>query len=152
MRSKTCVCTVLAGAAIFGSGMAIGQRTSASRFAKHLGPSQRTEMELIELEANIDLIQLSMPRDDGMSVPSVGFNYKKDRREASIFVSQEFTQASLDKIKKAILFKYELAYSSVKHHIPEMTEDDFVLKVLYVLGEPDHNLFAECKNRNIVFH
>lgn len=152
MRSKTFVCAVAVSAMIFASGVAVGQRTSASAFAKYLRPSVRTEMDWITLEANVDSIRSLVPSSEGIFIPQISFNYKQNRPEAVVSISSDFEKGSLDAIKSKITEKYYLAYYGLKNVVPELTEDDFVLTVNRLTADSGRRLYAECKHGIIVFH
>lgn len=151
MRHKMIVCA-FAGIALFGAGIAVGQRTSASKFDKYLHPATRTDMDFIALETNVENIRSLMPMDKGMSTPTVFFSYKEGQPQAIVTISSEFEKGSITTIKNQILEKYYLTYFGLKQAIPELSEDDFLLKVVRVTQDPEHNLFAECRHGNIVFH
>jgi hypothetical protein len=151
MRSKTLVYVVVAAAALFASGIAVGQRAVTSKFAKYLQLGNRTEMDLVALEVDMNLIRASVPTEKGIFIPHVSFNYKEDRPEAAVYISSEFEKASLDTVKSEILTDYLMTYNYLKPLVPELTEDDFVLKVVR-MNNPEHKLFAECRHGNIVFH
>jgi|GEM_PF-5218777 len=152
MQPKLLVCAIAASAVFFISGMAVGQRTSASKFDKYLRPVNRPDIDFIALEVNVESIRESVPMDNGISIPQVYFNYKKDRPQASVSISPEFEKASLDAIKSQIIEKYYMAYLRLKDFIPTLSEDDFVLRVIRITPDPDHKIFAECRHGDIVFH
>jgi hypothetical protein len=58
----------------------------------------------------------------------------------------------LDAVKSRIIERYYVTFYKLKNYIPELSEDNFVLKVFRFTTDPDHKLFAECKHGNIVFH
>jgi hypothetical protein len=51
-------------------------RTGSSKFDKYLRPMNRTEMDFIALETNVNTIHESLPKADGISIPEVYVNYK----------------------------------------------------------------------------
>ena len=152
MRSKVFVYGVAFSTIIFVSGVAVGQRTGTSKFAKYLRPSVRTEMDWIALEANVDSIRSLVPRSEGIFIPQIYFNSKQDRPEAVVSISADFEKGSLDTIKSKITEMYYLAYYGLKNDVPELTEDDFVLTVNRLTADSDRRLYAECKHGIIVFH
>src|SRR5678816_4414990 len=101
-----------AAAALFMSGLLIGQRTSTSKFEKYLRPANLSDMDLITLLVNIDHIRGNMPMDHGISIPEVFFNYKVDQPQATVLISSEFEKASLDTVKAQIQEKYYVTYYS----------------------------------------
>src|SRR6266478_1228059 len=119
MRSKFVVYAVAANIIFFASGVAVGQRTSASKFAKYLRPINHPDMDLIALEVNVNSIRDLVPVN-GISIPQVFFNYKENRPQASVTISSEFEKASLDSIKSQITEKYYLTYFGLKRFIPEL--------------------------------
>jgi hypothetical protein len=147
MRSKVVGYVVAVSAIIFASGVAVGQRTSASKFAKYLRPSVRSELEWKTLEADVDSIRGSLPYRKGISIPE--HYYKEDRLQARAVISPDFEKAPLETVKGQLLGVYGLEYVHLKSAIPELSEDDFVLSVYRA---SDFQLFAECKHGNIVFH
>jgi hypothetical protein len=90
MRPKMLMVVVIAGAVLFASGIAVGQRAGTSKFAKYLRPSVRTEMDWITLDANVDAIRDSLPQSEGLSVPFTYFNAKENRPEAFVMISVKF--------------------------------------------------------------
>lgn len=152
MRSKTVVYLLVAGAALFVSGIAVGQRTGTSKFTKYLRPSVRTEMDWITLDANVDSIRESLPQSGGISIPFTYFNLKENRPEAFAMISVKLMLAPVETVKAQISEAYHVTYSRLKNQIPELSEDDFVLTVMSPTTDPTHKLFAECKHGNIVFH
>jgi hypothetical protein len=72
-----------------------------------------------------------------------------DRKHPSQF--RQSLKASLDAVTSQIFEKWYM-YLRLKDFIPELSEDDFVLRVIRMTPDPDHKLFAECRHRNIVFH
>jgi hypothetical protein len=151
VRSKTTVYAVIAGAALFVSGIAVGQK-GPSKFSKYLRPSVRTEMDWIALGANVDAIRETLPQSGGLSVPFTYFNAKENRPQAFVMISVKFMFEPLETVRAEISKAYYAAYSTLKHEIPELSEDDFVLKVMSPTPDHTHKLFAECKHGNIVFH
>jgi len=149
VRSKTLVYVVVAGAALFTSGIAVGQRAGTSKFTKYLRPPVRTEMDWITLDTDVDLIRGSLPYRNGISIPETVFNYKENRLQARVFISSDFEKAPLETVKAQLLGLYGLEYVHLKATIPELSEDDFVLSVY---RDSNFELFAECKHGNIVFH
>jgi hypothetical protein len=154
MRPKHLVYAIAVSAVFFISGLAVGQRTSTSKFAKYLQPTTPPLMELITLEANIDRIRDSVPMDanEGITIPQAVFDLKNDRLLASAAIYPEFEKASLDSIKSRITTRYFGMYSDLKALIPELSADDFVLRITRFTVDPERKLFAECKNGTIVFH
>jgi hypothetical protein len=154
MRSKVIVRAVAAGVILFASGVAIGQRTNASKFDKYLRPTSRTDMDFIALEASVKLIQDVIPGNKGIFIPQVFFNYQEHRPQAFVSVTSEFEKGSLDTIKSQIIERYYLAYYGVAKSIPELSQDDFVLVVTRLTESPDSNrrIYAECKHGDIVFY
>lgn len=148
VRSKTYVYVVVAGAALFGSGIAVGQKATA-KFTKYLRPSVRTEMGSIANEATVDLILGSLSYRDGLSIPKLTFEYKENRLQAWVLASSDLEKAPLDNVKLQIGALYRLAYVNLKASIPELSEDDFVLNVN---RGSNFQPFAECRHGNIVFH
>jgi hypothetical protein len=148
MRSKTFVYVVVA-AALFASGIAVGQRGAASKFHKYVQPSVRTEMDSIALETTVDLILGSLPYRDGLSIPKTTFDYKENRLQAWVLISSDFEKAPLETVKTQIGALYKLEYVHLKASIPELSEDDFVLNVN---RGSNFQPFAECRHGNIVFH
>jgi hypothetical protein len=140
------------GIAVFGTGIAVGQRTSTSKFAKYLRPGYRTDMALITLEANLNLVRGMVPLSEGISIPQIFFNVQANQPQASAYISSDFENASLDSVKSKITEKYYFSYFELKQSIPELSEDDFVLRVIRYTTDPDKKLFAECKHGKIVFH
>ncbi len=109
MQSKRFLCAMAASAMIFVSGVAVGQRTNASKFARYLVPSPRTEMDWITLEANVENVRSMVPSTDGIFVPQIYFNAKRHRPEAVVSISRDFEKGSLDALKSKIADKYYLA-------------------------------------------
>jgi hypothetical protein len=144
--------SVVAGLVLFAAGIAVGQRLNASKFDKYLRPASRTEMDLIALETNVESIRSLVPMEKGISIPKVTFNYNEAQPQATVVISPEFEKGPLAAIRDQITEKYYLAYFQLKYAIPELSEDDFLLKVVRVTKDPEHNLFAECRHGNIVFH
>ena len=149
MRSKTPVYLIVAGAALFASGIAVGQRAATSKFDKYLHPSVRTEMDSMALETTVDLILGSLPYRDGLSIPKTTFDYKENRLQAWVLTSPDFEKAPLEAVKTQIGGLYRLEYVRLKALIPELSEDDFVLNVN---RGSNFQPFAECRRGNIVFH
>ena len=152
MRLKPVACIVAAISVVFISGVAVGQRTPASKFAKYLRPVVHDDMHLITLEVNIESIRENVPLNDGISIPQVFFNYREDHPQASANISVEFEKAPLDEVKGKITDKYYSTYYGLKNYIPELSEDDFVLRVNRYTTDSAHKLFAECKHGSIIFH
>ncbi|SRR5713226_5515755 len=152
MQSKLLVCIIAASAAVFLSGIAVGQRTSSSKFAKYLRPANQTEMNVIEIDANMNAIRDRVQRGAHISIPQTRFNYTDDRPESLAEISTEFEKAPLDVIKYEILSAYSLAYDDLKLSIPELSEDDFVLKIYRHKSDSADKRYAECKHGKIVFH
>jgi hypothetical protein len=148
MRPNTLIFLV-AGAALFASGIAVGQRAATSKFDKYLHPSVRTEMDSIALETTLDLILGSLPYRDGLSIPKTTFDYKKNRLQARVLTSSDFEKAPLETVKAQIGGLYLLEYMHLKASIPELSEDDFILNVN---RGSNFQPFAECRHGNIVFH
>lgn len=154
MRPRHLVYAIAASAVFFMSGLAVGQRTSTSKFAKYLQPTTPTVMELITLEANMDRIRNSVPMDadEGITIPSAVFDLKNDRVMASALILPAFEKATLDDIKARITTRYFGMYEDLKSLIPELSPDDFVLRITRLTADPERKLFAECKNGTIVLH
>jgi hypothetical protein len=140
---------VVIAAALFASGIAVGQRAATSKFDKYLHPSVRTEMDSIALETTVDLILGSLPYRDGLSIPKTTFDYKANRLQAWVSTSPDFEKAPLETVKTEIGVLYKLEYVHLKASIPELSEDDFVLRVN---RGSNFQPFAECRHGNIVFH
>jgi hypothetical protein len=140
---------VVIAIALFASGVAVGQRTPASKFDKYFHPSLRTEMDSLALETTVDLILGSLPYRNGLSIPKTVFDYKQNRVQAWALSSSDFEKAPIETVKAEIIALYRLELVHLKASIPELSEDDFVLSV-----NRDSNFqpFAECKHGNIVFH
>src|SRR5690349_14393838 len=152
MQPKLLVCGIVTSAVFFISGLAVGQRTSASKFDKYLRPANFAEMDFIALQVDVDSIRGQMPMRDDISIPQVFFNYKEDRPQAFVLISSDFEKAPLDTVKYRIIDRYYSAYYKLKRYIPELSDDDFILKVFRMTTDPDHKVFAECKHGNTVFH
>lgn len=149
MRPKMLMHVVIAGAALFASGIAVGQRAATSKFDKYLHPSVRTEMDSIAFETTVDLILGSLPYRDGLSIPKTTFDYKEHRLQAWVLTSSDFEKAQLETVKSQIGALYKLEYVHLKASIPQLSEDDFVLNVK---RGSNFQPFAECRHGNIVFH
>jgi hypothetical protein len=154
MRPKFFVAAAVVCLALLATGIAIGQRSNEStfKFRKYLQPTSKTDMDIVALETTVETMRSLMPMSKGISTPSVYFNYKEAQPQAIVLISPEFEKGSLDGIKSQIADLYYLTYLRLKASIPELVEDDFLLKVIRVTRDPDHNLFAECRHGNIVFH
>ena len=109
-------------------------------------------MDFITVAVNVARIRDNMPMDHGISIPEIFFNSKVNQPQATVFISSEFEKASLDTVKAQIQEKYYMTYYSLQNLIPELSKDDFVLRVNRLTTDPDHRLFGECKKGNIVFH
>lgn len=152
MRSKTLVYAVAASAIFFASGFATGQRAGASKFDKYLRPAVRTKMDWMTLKASVEAIRANTPMVDDMSIPQVYFNYKENRPQASVAISSNFEKAPLETVRQRISQKCLFTYVYLKSELPDLSEDDFVLRVIRITTDPDRTLFAECKHGNVVFH
>ncbi len=152
MRNSIFVYAVAISAVVFASGVAVGQRTSSSKFAKYLRASGRTEMDWIALEANVDSIRDSLPLSEALWTPVIYFDAKQNLPGASVVISSKLATSTLEDVKAHISETYYATYSRLKAAIPELSEDDFVLRVLRPTLDPNHKLFAECRHGNIVFH
>src|SRR5271154_503218 len=130
MRSKVIVYAVAVSAIVFASGVAVGQRTSAAKFAKYLRPSARTEMDWITLESNVDSIRDGLPQSDGLWTPTTYFDAKENRPGAFVVISSKLATAPLETVRAQISEMYYTTYSRLKSVIPELSEDDFVLRVM----------------------
>lgn len=151
MRSKTLVCVVVAGAALFASGIAVGQKAATPKFTKYLQPMDRTEMDFITLEATVNNIHESLPRVNGISEPEFYFNYKENRLEAFAMIDAEFEKASVAVARRQITATYNHAYFGLVALIPDLAPQDFGLKVYRDTTDSAHKLFAECNRGNVVF-
>ena len=152
MQPKLLVCAIAASAVFFISGLVVGQRTSSSKFDKYLRPANFVEMDYITLQVDVDNIRDQMPMRDNITTPRVYFNYKQYYPQAIVFISSDFEKAPLDTVKGLIREKYYPTFYKLKNYIPELSEDDFVLKVYRFTTDPDRKLFAECKHGNVVFY
>jgi hypothetical protein len=152
VRSKTRLSVVVAGVALFTSGIAVGQRAGTSKFAKYLGPSVRTEMDWITLEASVDAIRDKVPQSGGIWIPVTYFNAKENRPEAFAMISTKLMLEPVETAKAQISEAYYLTYYRLKNQIPELSEDDFVLRVMSPTTDPTRRLFDECRHGSIVFH
>lgn len=158
MRFNRFVFAIVGSVVLFGSGVAIGQRPSASKFAKYLRPAAHTEMDWIALEANVDAIRSSVPMRDDVSIPAMYFNYKENRPEAGLMLYPDAEKAPLDTVRNQILVKYVSALTSLQRQMPELSEDDFVLRVFRIAPKDstasngwETKLFAECRHGKVVF-
>jgi hypothetical protein len=149
MRSKLVVYTIAAGALFFAFGVAVGQRTSASRLARFHRPANLTWMDDILADENLALVRDSIPIED-LTIPFVRYNAIEDRLQATVYIPEALEKASLETVKKKILERYYWTYSESSERIgADLSEDDFVLKVFRFTH---HELFAECAHGKIVFH
>jgi len=93
--------------------------------------------------------------DDGMSaVPYIQFSPKENQLQASLVVFPEFERLPLEKVRQRIALMSVVTYEQLKAGglFPDLSEDDFVLKVIRPTAEPSRRLFAECKHGNVLFH
>lgn len=153
MRIKVAY-AISAGVALFVSGAAVGQWASGSKFAKYLRSANRTEMDLITLETNVSMIEQLLPMTEGMSAPTVVFDPKEGGPHASVFVSSDFEKEPLDTVKSRIHERWALAFFSLEGSVPELSKDEFVLKVYRLSPGWDDStkLFAEYRKGQVVFH
>jgi hypothetical protein len=149
MRPKLFVYLIAAGAVFFASGIAIGQHTATSKFAKYLGPAVQTDMDLIALRASVDALRWNLPVTTGMGAPVIYFDYKENRPEASVTISAELEKEPPDKVKSKIVEEYSLTWTMVRRYIPDLSGDDFVLRIFRHVNDPTP--FAECKNGHVEF-
>jgi len=157
VRSKTILYVILAGAALFTSGIAVGQRAGTSKFNKYLRPAAHTEMDWLMLEANVSSIRRWVEHGDGLGIPVTYFNLKEHRPKARIVISDEQMHKPVESLREQISGAYDSTYSQLFVRMPELSRDDFVLEVLKWTRD-EHisvstlELFAECKHGNVVFH
>jgi hypothetical protein len=154
LRFNRFVCAIVGSVVLFGSGVAIGQRGSVSKFGKYLRPAVRTEMDWIALEANVDVIRSSVPTRDDMTISTIYFDPKENRLEAGLVLYPDAEKAPLETVRTQIVVKYVSALTALHNQMPELSENDFVLRVFRVVvkGTDIHReQFAECRNRKVVF-
>jgi len=157
VRSKTIAYVMLAGAALFASGIAVGQRAGASKFDKYFRPAVHTEMDWLLLQVNVDSIRRGVEHGNGLGIPITDFDLKEHRLKARIMISDEQAHKPVETLRKQILEAYYFTHSQLFVSIPGLSEDDFVLEVVK-MTKAEHTsafsdeLFAECRHGDVVFH
>src|SRR5215510_3482013 len=92
-RPKTRAFTIAGGLLLFASGLTLGQRTGTSRFAKYLQPLQIRGVDFVALEAMSTSFREQVPMDNDISIPSIWFNSKEDRMQASVLISPDHIES-----------------------------------------------------------
>jgi hypothetical protein len=59
----------LIGILLFTVGLLVGQQMRHSKFDKYMRPANVSEMDIAMIQANLDLIQSSMPSTQGIELP-----------------------------------------------------------------------------------
>jgi hypothetical protein len=109
-------------------------------------------MDWMTLEATVESVRSSVQMSDHISIPQTFFNYKENRPEAWVFVYSDAEKAPLETVRNQIVSRYIETYSVLKNKMPELSEDDFVLRAFRLITtEPYRKLFAECRHGNVVF-
>lgn len=153
MRLKLLLCAAaFAAATLFTVGIAVGQRSTTSKFERYFRPASPTQMDLITLATNLQLVREQVPPSSGVSIPELFFNYQTGQPEAVSRISPDFESASLDNVKRKIIELYYSAYYGLRESIPELSEDQFTFRINRYTADPEKKLFAECRNGKIVIH
>ena len=153
MRFKLPLHIIAICAVLFLAGIAVGQRISPSKFDKYLRPTNSTEMDIIALNVNLESVRNLWPMESGISVPMVYYDQTEKQPAATVSISPAFEKQPLDTIRSLIVDRYAVALAELKARIPELSEDDFAMRVSRNNPkDADHLLFAECKHGSIVFH
>ncbi len=157
VRSKTIVYVILAGAALFTSGIAVGQRAGTSKFNKYLRPAAITEMDWIMHRVDVGSIRIGVEHGNGLGIPITDFDFKEHRLKARLMISDEQAHRPVETLRKQISEAYYSTHSQLFVLMPGLSEDDFVLEVLK-MTKAEHSSafwdepFAECRHGNVVFH
>jgi hypothetical protein len=157
VRSKTIIYVLLAGAALFASGIAVGQRAGTSKFNKYFRPAVHTEMDWLLLQVNVDSIRIGVEHSNGLGIPITHFDGKEHRLKARIMISDEQAHRPVETLREQISAAYYSTHSQLFVRMPGLSEDDFVLEVLKIT-KAEHTSafwdepFAECRHGDVVFH
>jgi hypothetical protein len=157
---KNVIRMIVGIAVVFASGVVVGQRQSASKFEKYFQPTSVSSLDFAMLQANIDLIREYVRDANGIPIPKVVYDPKQDKLHGSLTVDQNFNTLPVNQARMRLLNSCLSADTVVKRYMPELQFEDFVLTVnRRVLIEQldrgveppeDHELFAECRNGNVL--
>ena len=154
MRAKNIFSIIVVLSALIIGVRAVGQQKAASKFESYLRPASISVMDFAVLRANVDLVRRGGLTND--STPAiVSYNAGRDEIDATVFVDRIGKQP-LDKAKGEIEQVAKNTLWVLRHYIPELREEDFVLEVDWLRIDPitesgGQEVFAEYRNGKIAF-
>jgi hypothetical protein len=125
-----------AGLTLFFVGIVAGQRSSMQKMEQDYGATKATLLQHIILTANVDLLRINIPLNNGISIPSVAYDMKAKKMKASAHVWDEFKKKPIDEVKGLIRLNGWSTYGALKAYFPELSEGDFEMTFLQLEQKP----------------
>ena len=132
---------VLAGALLFVSGLAIGQRRTG-KYDSDFNATP-TGMSVKLLYVNVDSIYESLRGTEDIDIPDVGFDRDKGKFVATTFVSPTFTKKSIDYVRAALTWRTLQTVQSIKYMFPDVKDDE--IELMFKRPTEGFPVFAEYK-------
>ena len=138
---------------VFLSGVAVGQRTQASKFTKYRVPANVSTLDWMLLQA--DIVQLREKAgyaEDGIAPPRFFFDPKADKITALVTVDGNFLgRAPSASVREKLSRKAEGILLNLRISIPELSQQNFEVEFKNLTGGAPVD-FGEYKDGNLVIH
>lgn len=136
---------------LFGSGVALGQRTATSKFEKYAKAESIDGLQWRTTQVTIQSILANLPPDSrGTGPASVYFDWKARKAKAVVFVdSEHLERQTASETQNTLTGKAFFTLVTIQSWIPEISESDF--EMAFVDIPRDRNPYAEYKNGKLIF-
>jgi hypothetical protein len=110
------------GVLLLAVGVLVGQQMQRSKFDRYLEPRPVRDMQLLLLEANLDLIRDRIQVSDGVGVTTVAYDRKCACFLGTAMVYSELMNGPLDTVRYQLMKNAVWVRASLKSWFPELSD------------------------------
>ena len=133
---------LIAGGALFISGVAVGQQQATGKFTRYYAPARISEMDVSLIFTN--LAALKVNASSNFPLPSISFDQKTRK-----FMIKRLVRGNPQRELQALSAHADTDYIGIVANFPEATESDVVW--LFTDAETTHEFLADRKDGVLIF-